>query len=130
MTKQRDENLLLKLKHLLWDPLDPWLFYSMLAVYLMSMFLLYSADGQDWGRLESKTLHTVLAFGVLLVVARVRPQTLSNFAPPMYIFGVLLLLGVHFFGVTVNGSTRWLNLGLFRLQPSEIMKIALPMVVA
>ena len=47
MTKQRDENLLLKLKHLLWDPLDPWLFYSMLAVYLMSMFLLYSADGQD-----------------------------------------------------------------------------------
>ena len=130
MTKQRDENLLLKLKHLLWDPLDPWLFYSMLAVYLMSMFLLYSADGQDWGRLESKPLHTVLAFGVLLVVARVRPQTLSNFAPPMYIFGVLLLLGVHFFGVTVNGSTRWLNLGLFRLQPSEIMKIALPMVVA
>jgi len=51
-----DENLLLKLKHLLWDPLDPWLFYSMLAVYLMSMFLLYSADGQDIGRLESKTI--------------------------------------------------------------------------
>lgn len=92
--------------------------------------LLYSADGQDIGQLRNKTLHTILGFVLLWLVARIRPQVLSNFAPPAYLLGVMLLLGVHFFGITVNGSTRWLNLGFIRLQPSEIMKIALPMMVA
>ena len=95
----------------------------------MSLFLLYSADGQDIGRLESKTIHTIIGFVLLWIIARIKPQTLAAFAPPAYILGVLLLLGVHFFGITVNGSTRWLNLGI-RIQPSEIMKIALPMMVA
>ncbi len=124
------DSLFLKIKKILWDPLDPWLFYAVLAVYLMSMFLLYSADGQDIGRLESKTLHTVIGVVLLLVFSRIRPQVLGHFAPPIYVLGVLLLLGVHFFGVTVNGSTRWLNLGIVRLQPSEIMKIGLPMMLA
>ena len=124
------DSLFLKIKKTLWDPLDPWLFYAVLAVYLMSMFLLYSADGQDIGRLESKTLHTVIGVVLLLVFSRIRPQVLGHFALPIYVLGVLLLLGVHFFGVTVNGSTRWLNLGIVRLQPSEIMKIGLPMMLA
>ena len=124
------DSLFLKIKKMLWDPLDPWLFYAVLAVYLMSMFLLYSADGQDIGRLESKTLHTVIGVVLLLVFSRIRPQVLGHFALPIYVLGVLLLLGVHFFGVTVNGSTRWLNLGIVRLQPSEIMKIGLPMMLA
>ena len=127
---QQQDNLLIKAKRLFWNPLDPYLFYAMLAVYLMSMFLLYSADGQDIGRLENKTLHTFIGVGLLLVFSRIRPQILSQFALPIYVLGVLLLLGVHFFGVTVNGSTRWLNLGFVRLQPSEIMKIGLPMTVA
>ncbi|RKW31323.1 MAG: rod shape-determining protein RodA, partial [Kingella sp. (in: b-proteobacteria)] len=128
--QEHNDNLLIKAKRLFWNPLDPWLFYAMLAVYLMSMFLLYSADGQDIGRLENKTLHTILGVGLLLIFARIRPNILSNFALPIYVLGVVLLLGVHFFGVTVNGSTRWLNLGFVRLQPSEIMKIGLPMTVA
>ena len=128
--QEHNDNLLIKAKRLFWNPLDPWLFYAMLAVYLMSMFLLYSADGQDIGRLENKTLHTILGMGLLLIFARIRPNILSNFALPIYVLGVVLLLGVHFFGVTVNGSTRWLNLGFVRLQPSEIMKIGLPMTVA
>ncbi|MDK4574196.1 rod shape-determining protein RodA [Kingella kingae] len=128
--KQPTDNWLIKIKRLLWDPLDPWLFYAVLAVYLMSMFLLYSADGRDIGRLENKTLHTILGVGLLPIFARIRPQILSKFALPIYVIGVVLLLGVHFFGITVNGSTRWLNLGIVRLQPSEIMKIGLPMTVA
>lgn len=130
MMPEQDSNLLVKIKRLLWDPLDPWLFYSVLAVYLMSMFLLYSADGQDIGRLHNKTVHTVIGAVLLLIFARIRPRLLSHFALPIYIMGILLLLGVHFFGITVNGSTRWLNLGFIRLQPSEIMKIGLPMTVA
>lgn len=118
-----------KIKEWLWDTLDPWLFYALLAIYLMSMFLLYSADGQDIGRLENKTLHTLLGVVILLVVARIRPLQLASLAFPLYLVGVLLLFGVHFFGITVNGSTRWINLGV-RIQPSEIMKIALPMALA
>ena len=121
---------LIKLKKLVWEPMDKWLFFAMLAIYVMSLFLLYSADGGDFSQLRNKTLHTVGGFILLWLIARVRPQTWSNFVPPAYVLGVLLLLGVHFFGITVNGSTRWLNLGIVRLQPSEIMKIALPMVVA
>lgn len=122
-------NWLVKIKEWIWDPLDPWLFYALLAIYLMSMFLLYSADGQNIGRLESKTIHTILGVGILLIVVRIPPRALAFFAMPLYVIGVVLLLGVHFFGITVNGSTRWLNLGV-RIQPSEIMKIGLPMVLA
>lgn len=121
------------IKHLrqrLWAPMDAWLFYAMLVIYVMSLFLLYSADGQDFGQLENKTLHTVLSFILLWFIAKASPQFLSNFALPLYGLGVLLLLGVHFFGITVNGSTRWLNVGVGRIQPSEIMKIAVPMMVA
>ncbi len=128
--KNNNDGLWAKCRQLIWEPMDGWLFAAMMAIYVMSMFLLYSADGRDIGRLESKTLHTIFGFALLLTVARIRPQTLSNFAPPAYLLGVLLLLGVEFFGITVNGSTRWLNLGFVRLQPSEIMKIALPMMVA
>lgn len=128
--KNNNDGLWARCRELMWEPMDGWLFTTMMVIYVMSLFLLYSADGQDIGQLENKTVHTILGFILLLTIARIRPQTLSNFAPPVYLLGVLLLLGVEFFGITVNGSTRWLNLGFVRLQPSEIMKIALPMMVA
>jgi len=119
-----------KIKRELWSPIDSWLFFAMLLIYVMSLFLLYSADGQEFGQLENKTLHTVLSFMLLWVIARIRPQAIAKFAPPFYILGVVLLIGVEVAGVTVNGSTRWLNLGFTRIQPSEIMKIALPVMLA
>ncbi len=114
----------------LWQPMDPWLFTAMLVIYIMSLFLLYSADGQNFGQLENKTLHTVMGFIMLWFLARTRPQMIGNFALPLYLLGVILLIGVELFGITVNGSTRWLNIGVGRIQPSEIMKIALPMMIA
>ena len=111
-------------------PIDPWLFFAMLAIYIMSLFLLYSADGQEFGQLENKTIHTVLGFALLWIIAVFKPQTAAKVALPVYIVGVLLLIGVEVAGVTVNGSTRWLNLGFTRIQPSEIMKIGIPMTVA
>ncbi|WP_274585414.1 rod shape-determining protein RodA [Neisseria leonii] len=125
-----DYPLLRKIKHFVWDSMDAWLFYAMLTIYIMSLFLLYSADGQQAGQLENKTLHTVLGFILLWIIANVRPQILANFAPPVYLLGVVLLVLVELVGITVNGSQRWLNLGIIRLQPSEIMKIALPMMIA
>ena len=101
----------------------------MLAIYIMSLFLLYSADGQEFGQLEN-TIHTVLGFALLWIIAVFKPQTAAKVALPIYIVGVLLLIGVEVAGVTVNGSTRWLSLGFTRIQPSEIMKIGIPMTVA
>lgn len=126
----KQKNTLQKIKNIIIDPIDPWLFYAIILIYIMSLFLLYSADGQDFGRLANKTLHTILGFSILWFIARIPPQRIARFALPAYCIGVLLLIGVHFFGITVNGSTRWLNLGFIRLQPSEIMKIGLPMMVA
>ncbi|ASK28252.1 rod shape-determining protein RodA [Neisseria chenwenguii] len=130
MTEEKSVGLLQKIKTALADPIDPWLFVPMLVIYIMSLFLLYSADGQEFGQLENKTLHTVLGFILIWLVARFRPTAVSKIAFPIYVIGVLLLVGVEVAGVTVNGSTRWLDVGIGRIQPSEIMKIALPMTVA
>ncbi len=112
------------------DPLDMWLFIPMALIYIMSLFLLYSADGQQFTQLENKTIHTVVGFVMLWLIAKSKPQILSNFAVPMYLIGIVLLIGVAVAGVSVNGSKRWLNIGITRIQPSEIMKIAVPLMVA
>ena len=59
-------------------PIDPWLFFAMLAIYIMSLFLLYSADGQEFGQLENKTIHTVLGFALLWIIAVFKPQQFSD----------------------------------------------------
>ena len=112
------------------DPIDKWMILAMLIIYVMSLFLLYSADGQEFVQLEKKTLHTFIGFLLLWGLARIKPQILASLALPAYIGGVVLLIAVELFGVTVNGSTRWLDIGPIRIQPSEIMKIGLPMMVA
>ena len=73
----------------------------MLAIYIMSLFLLYSADGQEFGQLEN-TIHTVLGFALLWIIAVFKPHTAAKVALPVYIVGVLLLIGVEVAGVTVN----------------------------
>ncbi|MDF0604574.1 rod shape-determining protein RodA [Neisseriaceae bacterium TC5R-5] len=112
------------------QPLDGWMMLFIGLVFALSMVLLYSANNQGFDKLNNKLLYTALSLCVMWAIARIKPQTMMNFAPPVYALGVLLLLAVHFKGVTVNGSTRWLELGITRIQPSEIMKIALPMMLA
>jgi rod shape determining protein RodA len=58
------------------------------------------------------------------------PQTIARVAVPLYAVGIVLLVAVALFGVTVNGSRRWLNLGIGRFQPSELMKVAVPLMLA
>jgi rod shape determining protein RodA len=64
------------------------------------------------------------------VFANIPPQTLARAAVPLYVVAVLMLIGVAMFGIVVNGSRRWLNFGVARFQPSELMKIALPLMLA
>ena len=119
-----------RIQQIMLDPIDKWMILAMLIIYVMSLFLLYSADGQEFVQLEKKTFHTFIGFLLLWGLARIKPQILASLALPAYIGGVVLLVAVELFGVTVNGSTRWLDIGPVRIQPSEIMKIGLPMMVA
>ena len=125
-----DNHPLKRIQQIMLDPIDKWMILAMLIIYVMSLFLLYSADGQEFVQLEKKTLHTFIGFLLLWGLARIKPQILASLALPAYIGGVVLLVAVELFGVTVNGSTRWLDIGPVRIQPSEIMKIGLPMMVA
>ena len=81
-------------------------------------------------RISSQAISIVVALAVMWTVAQLQPQTLMRFALPAYALGLALLIGVALFGDVVNGARRWLNLGIIRIQPSEIMKIAMPLMLA
>jgi rod shape determining protein RodA len=88
-----------------------------------------AVGGTDW-RYADQSRYFVVALVIMWIIALVPPQWLARLAPLMYGGGLLLLVAVMFVGDTSKGATRWLDLGFVRLQPSEIMKIALPLLLA
>ncbi|NBD19359.1 rod shape-determining protein RodA [Aquabacterium fontiphilum] len=100
-------------------------------VFLSALALInmYSVGADHGTRFFQHARNILLALGVMFVVAQVPPQRIMSLALPLYVVGVVLLLGVEFFGVTKKGATRWLNVGVV-IQPSEIMKIAMPLMLA
>lgn len=110
--------------------LDAPLLTGLLAVSAFGLVVLWSAGGQDEGLLLRQLIRLGVAFGVMLVVAQVPPKILRLWAPWMFIIGLALLFAVLFFGDTGKGAQRWLDLGVVRFQPSEMMKLAVPMMAA
>ncbi|MCD8517818.1 MAG: rod shape-determining protein RodA [Burkholderiaceae bacterium] len=88
-----------------------------------------AVGGTDW-RYADQSRYFLVALVLMWTIALVPPEWLARLAPLMYGAGVLLLVAVMFVGDTSKGATRWLDLGFVRLQPSEIMKIALPLLLA
>jgi rod shape determining protein RodA len=100
--------------------------FLLLAVSMVCM----SSAGVDFpGRLEGQVRNAVIAFVVMWAAALVPPQTLLRLAVPVYTLGVTLLIAVFLFGTVKKGARRWLHIG-FDIQPSEIMKIAMPLMLA
>ena len=111
--------------------LDMPLFLIVLVLMGIGLMTVYSATSSDgFAKLDKQLINMAVSMVVMLLVARTPPQTLMRFAVPLYVLGVVLLLGVALFGIVVNGSRRWLSLGFVRIQPSEIMKIAMPLMLA
>ncbi len=81
-------------------------------------------------RMGAQLQNLAVALIVMRVIAQVPPQRLMQLALPLFIFGVLLLVAVALFGDISKGARRWLNFGFMRIQPSELMKIAMPMMLA
>lgn len=90
---------------------------------------MYSAGLDFPGRLENHLRNIIIAFFVMWVIANIPPQTLMRFAIPVYTVGVGLLVAVALVGVIKKGARRWLHIG-FDIQPSEILKIAVPLMLA
>ncbi|NDU86266.1 MAG: rod shape-determining protein RodA [Ferrovum sp.] len=111
-------------------PLDPILLNTMTVLVLFSLIVLYSASGEEIGKVTSQLRNLALALTGMWLVARTHPQTLERLAFPLYGIALLALIGVALFGEVSHGARRWLHLGPVRLQPSELMKIALPLALA
>ncbi|MFZ5698320.1 MAG: rod shape-determining protein RodA [Pseudomonadota bacterium] len=111
--------------------IDPPLLTMLGLFCLLSLFVLYSASGQNFGTVLRQALRMLLAFGVMLALANIAPRTLRFWAPWVYLVGIALLFAVMFFGEISKGAQRWLDVpGIGRFQPSEIMKLALPLMLA
>jgi rod shape determining protein RodA len=105
---------------------------GILAIILcIGVLVVYSASGQNIRMVEHHLANTAIAVAALLALARLAtPQYLRLFAPIAYLIGVLLLVVVAVTGHIGKGAQRWLDVGFMRFQPSEIMKLAVPMMCA
>lgn len=112
------------------QPMDGWLFLLTCILFVLGLVVLYSASNENPNRITNKLTFIVFAMTLMWCIANIRPQQLMLFAVPIYVGGLCLLLGVALFGEIVNGSRRWLHIGITRIQPSEIMKLAVPMMLA
>ena len=109
---------------------DAYLMAAALAIVGVGMVTLFSASDQSVARVTNQAVALGLALVLMWLVANVPPQQLTRAALPLYALSVLLLVAVALGGTVVNGSRRWLTLGVARFQPSELMKIALPLMLA
>lgn len=111
--------------------LDPLLLVLVVAVLAFGLMVLFSAAGDQSRLFDAQVQRVLVAMAVLVVAAQLPPGLYFRWAPFVYVVGLLLLLLVLLVGVKVKGSQRWLEIpGLLRFQPSELMKIAVPMALA
>ena len=111
--------------------IDGPLMAALALTIALGMTVVYSASGGgSWERLAGQFRNLGVALAAMWILAHVHPQLLMRLAFPVYIVGLTLLLGVALFGDIRNGARRWLSLGFTTIQPSEIMKLAVPLALA
>ncbi len=110
--------------------MDVPLLVGLCALSIVSLIILYSASGHSLDTIIRQVLRIGLAFGIMFVLAQISPQHLERWSLWLYLLALVLLLAVEIIGDIGKGAQRWLELGPIRFQPSEIMKLALPMMLA
>jgi rod shape determining protein RodA len=110
--------------------LDGPLFIALCMVGAVGSIVLFSASGSSLGYLEAQLLRFALGLVAMIMLAQVPPRIIRNAAPWAYVLGLMLLLAVMLTGDIAMGAQRWLDLGVVRFQPSEIMKLAVPLACA
>ena len=110
--------------------LDAWLLLLLVILCGYGLFVLYSASGQDMGDVKRQAIRMGAGFFALIFLAQIKPRMLIALTPWLYLLVLALLVAVMLFGVSAKGAQRWIALPGFRFQPSELMKLVLPMAVA
>lgn len=119
-----------RIPRLLTRRVDGLLLGLLLLLMALGLLVLYSASNANPARVTAQAANMLIALGVLWVFANIPPHYLLRLAAPLYVAGVLMLLAVAMFGDVAHGARRWLDLGVTRIQPSELMKIAVPLALA
>lgn len=109
---------------------DPHLLLGLVALMAFASVVLYSASGQHLDVVVRQAGRLALALVVMLLLAQIHPRTFKALAPFLFAGGVLMIGAVLVIGEIGKGAQRWLDLGLFRFQPSELMKLAMPMMIS
>jgi rod shape determining protein RodA len=112
------------------EGIDSTLLVLILALSMLGLLALFSASYENPARVVSQLMNLAVALTAMWLVAQVPPQTMMRFAVPAYMVGLAFLIAVALFGDVVNGARRWLHVGVTRFQPSEMMKLALPLMLA
>ncbi len=110
--------------------IDVSLLIALILLVAVGQMILYSASGENMAMMQRQGMRIALAFGVMLFIAQISPDTMRRWSPALFIIGTIMLIAVLLAGTKALGAQRWLNLGLFRFQPSEMMKLAVPMMLA
>ncbi len=110
--------------------LDLWLLLGLFAITGYGLLVLYSASGGSEKMFTNRVMQVSLGLGVMFVMAMIPPRTYKQISPYLYAVTIVILVMVDVFGETSKGAQRWLNLGFVRFQPSEIAKLAVPLMVA
>ncbi|OGA73317.1 MAG: rod shape-determining protein RodA [Betaproteobacteria bacterium RIFCSPLOWO2_12_FULL_65_14] len=114
----------------LFEGIDSTLLMIILSLSMLGLAALFSASYDNPARLINQLASLAVALTAMWIVAQVPPQTMMRFALPAYVIGLALLIAVALAGDVVNGARRWLHVGVTRFQPSEMMKLALPLMLA
>ncbi|MDR2112897.1 MAG: rod shape-determining protein RodA [Candidatus Accumulibacter sp.] len=118
------------LRRRLVENIDGPLLAIALAIMGFGLATIYSATMYTTDRAAAQLTNLGVGLLAMWLVAQLPPQKLMRYAVPLYVFGVLLLVLVFPFGIKVNGARRWLSIGFTRIQPAEILKIAMPLMLA
>ena len=110
--------------------LDLWLLLGLFTITGYGLLVLYSASGGSEKMFTNRVMQVSLGLGVMFVMAMIPPRTYKQISPYLYAVTIVMLVMVDVFGETSKGAQRWLNLGFVRFQPSEIAKLAVPLMVA
>ena len=110
--------------------IDRPLFGSIIIILLIGVINLISANQQDISNSISQIINITIGIGFLYLVCNIQTRTIVFFAPWAYLISCFLLIIVYFFGIESHGAQRWIRIGIFNIQPSEILKISVPLMLA
>jgi len=110
--------------------IDGWLLFGVLLLLATSIAIVYSASGGDVAVMTRQIIRIGFALTLMLLFAQIPPNILYIFTPWLFLIGIIMLISVLLFGEASKGAQRWLDIGPVRFQPSELMKLVLPMTIA